>query len=82
MCETCAAKCCNRRLEVGRKCDVWKKLIVILGDHDLKDKPPSQIYSVQQEIQIVNAEPFRKWNGMQIYICFEFIATSFYSLSY
>ena len=71
------AQCCNRNLEVGRKCDVWKKLIVILGDHDLKDKPPSQSYSVQQEIQILNAEPFRKWNGTQIYISIAFIATSF-----
>ena len=81
MCEACAAKCCYRNLEVGLKCDVWKNLIVILGDHDLKDKPPSQSYSVQQEIQIVKAEPFRKWKGVQIYISFVIIAKSVY-LSY
>ena len=76
-CENMPATCCNRNLEVGRKCDVWINLTVILGDHDSQDKPPSQSYFVQQEIQIVNAEPFRKWNGMQSYISLAFIATSF-----
>ena len=63
-CENILPNCCNRNLEVGRKCDVWKNLVIVLGDHDLQDKPPSPSYSVQQEIEIVKAEPFRKWNGM------------------
>ena len=70
---TCPCKesreCCDKNNEVGQKCDEWIEMTVILGDHDLKDEPSTQSFSVQQEIQIVDAEPFRKWNGTH-FSCF------------
>ena len=59
--------CCGKNKEVGQKCDEWKDMTVILGDHDLKDNSSSQSFSVQQEIQIVDAEPFSKWKGTHIF---------------
>ena len=65
-------QCCDKNKEVGQKCDEWKEMTVILGDHDLKDKPSSQSFSVQQEIQILDAEPFSKWKGTHFFraVCY------------
>ena len=45
------------------KCNLWKEMTAIVGDHDLRDNNLSNNTTVEQVIQIEYAEPHPNWKS-------------------